>query len=193
MPTSQISAGMPAEDTFSVRENDPCRPTLRPSRALPDARQNARPCKRDADGSPRGEPDDSPSVRVPPVDGSRARPAAAPGKGGILLLGTDTILLRSRRDILEHFSYQVTYQVIDNSSALPPLAGIVLVHLCQTLSPQHAARLARRIRAAEPGVTLLYTETLRQPESQEFDRLLPPLLHPTAYVKAVSGLLRNRA
>ncbi len=108
----------------------------------------------------------------------------------ILLLGSDPILLHSRCDVLERFGYRATFRLIDEA---PSLAGFQLIHLCQTIDPARAAALARSIRTLYPGTVVLYTEQVPQPEPEQFDELLPPLLHPVAYVQAVSALLNERA
>ena len=86
--------------------------------------------------------------------------AAAPRLQFVLLLGINLVLLESRRDILGRFGYRAIERIVCATFLLPPLADIVLVHICQTVEPAAAADLARRIRALSPGIAILYTALL---------------------------------
>ncbi len=114
------------------------------------------------------------------------------GRGTALLIGNDRVLLQSRCDILKHFGYRARVHITDRLFALPLLGDVSLVHICQTVEPEPAADLARRIRALHPDIVILYTEKRRQPEPDDFDELLPPLMHPEAYLEVVSSFLKYR-
>ncbi len=184
-PLPLISVGGSAQETLPLREADLRRPILWRS-APAESRQIVRICKRE--DSSREGPEPSVEPRGLQLDADSGRAPINELKR-ILLIGSETVLLRSRCDILKRFGYEVTYHHAYDSVALTRLTDIALVHLCQTLEPRLAAELARRIRALSPDTLIIYTEKVLQPEPEEFDEILPPLLHPTEYVRIVSSLL----
>lgn len=187
-PLSPVSVGRPGQQIPPFREGDLHRLNPWRSAVVLTTKQNARPRVRNAgSGSPEKDPAGGP--RGAPAGDIRARADSAAGQKRVLLLGSDPVLLSTRRDILERFGYAGLYLVVTDIAALPSLRGILVVHLCQTIDPAQAAELARQVRALYPGVAVLYTESLRQPEPQEFDELLPPLLPPRAYARMVGALL----
>ncbi len=200
-PLPQISIGMPAQETLSIRESGLGRQSSRQAPALLAPRQETWIRSQDPYENLKKETQriDRPRDREPA--GSRSgseNGSPAPAPKHILLLGTDAILLHSRSAVLERFGYRVSYCVLnisdaDNLTAAALYAGVALVHICQSIEPRRAAGLARRLRELDHDLPVLYTEKLPQREPEPFHRLLPPLLHPKAYVRAVGEALRAEA
>lgn len=120
--------------------------------------------------------------------GSRPSAMPLPDKGGVLLIGNDSVLLRSRQLLLESVGFKTfgmsSYAPLDSLD----LASFNVVLLCRSVGPGEAVQIARTLHDRRPDLPILRFASCGEPSSEEFATALNSVSSPRFLIAEVERL-----